>query len=241
MFSFFNKKPITSRLLKVDIHSHLIPSIDDGAKNIEDSIAMIKELKELGYQKLIITPHIMSDTYKNDINTINNGLKLVQDGLEQDNVDITLDVAAEYYLDDGFLDKLQSTEMLAINGKYLLFETSYMSKPIQLEDTIFAISSAGYIPLMAHPERYRYVKNIEEDYFKLRSLGTYFQVNINSFGGYYGKDAQQKAIFLSKSGMIDFLGSDTHNLKQIKSLNKVIKTKEYSKIFNENNILNDYL
>jgi tyrosine-protein phosphatase YwqE len=242
IFSFFrSKKSKDIKSLKVDLHSHLIPSIDDGANDIDESISLIKSLKELGYQKLITTPHIMFDTYKNDANIIKQGLNLINDRLIQENIDIDIDIAAEYYIDDGFLDKLQNDQILSINGKYLLFETSYISKPIQLEDTMFAISSAGYVPLMAHPERYRYIKDFKQEYARFKDLGVMFQVNINSFGGYYGKDAYAKAMFLSKEGMIDFLGSDTHHIKQTQILKKVLSSKEYKEIFKNNQILNDTL
>jgi tyrosine-protein phosphatase YwqE len=242
IFSFFKKKkPQRVKSLKVDLHSHLIPSIDDGAKDIDESISLIKSLNDLGYQKLITTPHIMSDAYKNDANIIKQGLNLIHERLIQENIEISIDVAAEYYLDDGFLDKLKNSEIMSINNKYLLVETSYISKPMQVEDMIFAISSAGYIPLMAHPERYRYIKDMRQEYSRFKELGVMFQVNINSFGGYYGKDAYNKALFLSKEGMIDFLGSDTHHLKQTQMLKNVLQTKEYQDIFKHNNILNDTL
>jgi tyrosine-protein phosphatase YwqE len=242
IFSFFEKKKLLDvKSLKVDLHSHLIPSIDDGAKDIDESISLIKSLYSLGYQKLITTPHIMSDAYKNDTNIINQGLNLINDRLIQENIDIDIDIAAEYYLDDGFFDKLENSQILSINGKYLLFETSYIFKPIQLEDMIFAISSTGYIPLMAHPERYCYIKDMKHEYTRFKDLGVMFQVNINSFGRYYGKDAYAKALFLSKEGMIDFLGSDTHHIKQTQILKKVLHSKEYKEIFKNNQILNDTL
>jgi len=183
IFSFFEKKkPLDIKSLKVDLHSHLIPSIDDGAKDIDESISMIKALHSLGYQKLITTPHIMSDGYKNNAQIIKDGLGIIKDSLLKEDIDIAIDIAAEYYLDDGFLDKLSNSELLTIEGRYLLFETSYISKPIKLEDMIFAISTAEYIPLMAHPERYRYIKDMQE-YHRFKELGIMFQVNINSFGG----------------------------------------------------------
>jgi len=246
IFSFFKKKKLkkedtTFISLKVDIHSHIIPAIDDGAKNIEDSIQLIKGLQDIGYQKIITTPHIMSDAYKNSASNIYEGLELLQQRLKEENVVLDVDVGAEYYLDDGFYDKLKDSKVMSINDKYLLFETSYLTKPIQLEDMIFAISSAGYIPLMAHPERYRYIKDYKSEYMRFKDLGVMFQCNINSFGGYYGVDAKNKVLFLSQNGMIDFLGSDLHHIKQIEFLKKVIQTKEYNDIFVSNDILNNTL
>jgi len=242
IFSWFKKKKAFDIIkLEVDIHSHIIPSIDDGAKDIEESIKLLKELETIGYKKVITTPHIMSDAYKNSASNIYEGLRILQDKMAQEDIGLELDVGAEYYLDDGFYDRLKDEHVMSINQKYLLFETSYMSKPMLLEDMIYAISTAGYIPLMAHPERYRYIKNPIEEYKRFKDLGVMFQVNINSFGGYYGQDAKNKALFLSDAGMIDFLGSDVHHIKQLKMLNDVIYTKEYQKIFTNNNILNSTL
>jgi len=242
IFSWFKKEKAFDIIkLEVDIHSHIIPSIDDGAKDIEESIKLLKELETIGYKKVITTPHIMSDAYKNSATNIYEGLRILQDKMAQEDISLELDVGAEYYLDDGFYDRLKDEHVMSINQKYLLFETSYMSKPMLLEDMIYAISTAGHIPLMAHPERYRYIKNPIEEYKRFKDLGVMFQVNINSFGGYYGQDAKNKALFLSDAGMIDFLGSDVHHIKQLKMLNDVIYTKEYQKIFTNNNILNSTL
>jgi len=242
IFSFFEKKkPLDIKSLKVDLHSHLIPSIDDGAKDIDESISMIKALHSLGYQKLITTPHIMSDGYKNNAQIIKDGLGIIKDSLLKEDIDIAIDIAAEYYLDDGFLDKLSNSELLTIEGRYLLFETSYISKPIKLEDMIFAISTAEYIPLMAHPERYRYIKDPSTEYARFKELGVVFQSNLNSFIGHYGKDAVSKVNFLSDNGMISFLGSDVHHLKQVHTLSKVFLLESYRDVFANNTILNNTL
>jgi tyrosine-protein phosphatase YwqE len=106
---------------------------------------------------------------------------------------------------------------------------------------IFAIGKAGYQPLLAHPERYRYIKNPKKEYGRWKDLGVFFQVNINSFDGHYGKHARELALFLSESGMIDYLGSDVHYRKQVKNLNKIFYLDEYKRIFQKNNIRNNEL
>ena len=102
--------------------------------------------------------------------------------------DIHLDAAAEYYIDEGFDRLLDNDELLRISGKYILLETSYIAKPLNFEEVIFKLLSKGYLPILAHPERYRYIKNLDAEYHTLKKLGILFQVNINSFGGHYGKD-----------------------------------------------------
>ena len=245
MFSFVNKKSVEDLPqplpLLVDLHSHLIPEVDDGSRNIVESLGLISVLKKFGYKKLIITPHVMFDSFKNSIESILDGLLHLQEELLMMDIQIEVEAAAEYYLDEGFIDLLKSKEILPIGKNYLLFETSYTHKPFNLEDIIYEIKLAGYIPLLAHPERYRYIKNKKEEYEILKSLGVMFQVNLNSFNGYYGKVAKENAHFLSEHGMIDFLGSDTHNLKQLKNLATVFESDEYKKIYLHNAIKNNEL
>jgi tyrosine-protein phosphatase YwqE len=154
---------------------------------------------------------------------------------------LQIEAAAEYYLDDGFENLLEKGNMLTIADKYLLFETSYFAKPMQLEEMIFAITSSGYIPLMAHPERYRYIKDPSTEYARFKELGVVFQSNLNSFIGHYGKDAVSKVNFLSDNGMISFLGSDVHHLKQVHTLSKVFLLESYRDVFANNTILNNTL
>ena len=243
MFSFFKKKYVPQRgpVIKVDLHSHLIPGIDDGAQNMEESISLIRGMANLGYKKVITTPHIMVDAYKNTPEIIKQGLSDLRRSIAYEGMKIEIDAAAEYYLDDGFLALLEKGNLMPVNNKYLLFETSYISKPLQLEEMIFEIGAAGYVPLMAHPERYRYIKNPEKEYTRFKELGVMFQVNLNSFGGHYGKSAKALAHFLHKNGMISFLGSDVHHSKQIETLSELFMSEVYSDIFKKNTILNDLL
>ncbi len=240
IFPFFKKKNSTPRL-KVDLHSHLIPGIDDGSQSMEESLRLLKGMEELGYEKVITTPHIMSDAYRNTPEIITNGLIALREAAKEEGLKLEIEAAAEYYLDDGFYDLIQKGDILTINEKYLLFETSYFAKPIQLEEMIFAISSSGYIPLMAHPERYRYIKDPLKEYSRFKELGVMLQINLNSFSGHYGKKAKAFADFLSQEGMIDFLGSDVHHRKQVDTLSKVFSSDEYKEIFKHNTIRNDEL
>jgi len=243
IFSFFKKREEKKRgpQLKVDLHSHLIPGIDDGSKSMKESLLLLKGMEALGYEKVITTPHIMLDAYRNTPQIIRDGLKSLREAATKEGITLEIEAAAEYYLDDGFEELLQKGDVLTIKGKYLLFETSYFAKPLQLEEMIFAISSSGYVPLMAHPERYRYIKDPSKEYGRFKELGVLFQVNLNSFSGHYGKDAKQKVNFLSKEGMIDFLGSDVHHSKQVDTLSDVFLSEAYRDIFTDNTILNDTL
>ena len=237
MFGLFRKKNVP--LLKVDIHSHLIPNIDDGSKSLEESLFLLEGMQNLGYEKVITTPHVMFDSYKNTPNIINSGLRVLQKASKSRGLTIQIEASAEYYLDEGFENIIKNKELLPIANQYILLETSYMSKPMQLEETIFSITSLGYTPILAHPERYRYIKDFSVEYARLKELGVLFQVDLNSLVGYYGKGAKEKSEFLSTNGMIDFLGSDIHNEKQLKLLSKVFSSRAYLSVFDKNNILNN--
>lgn len=243
IFPFFKKreKKRGESLLKIDLHSHLIPSIDDGSQSMEESLTLLKGMEDLGYKKVITTPHIMSDTYKNTPQIINSGLYALRKAATAVGIQIEIEAAAEYYLDDGLSDLLEKGDILSVGGEYLLFETSYFSRPIQMEEMIFEIGTAGYKPLMAHPERCRYIRDPQKEYGRLKELGVMFQVNLNSFGGHYGKSAKNLADFLSKEGMIDFLGSDVHHKKQVETLSEIFISDVYADIFKQNTILNDTL
>ncbi|MEY3090957.1 MAG: hypothetical protein RL113_1273 [Pseudomonadota bacterium] len=244
MFSFLRKKKNESIVkappLKIDLHSHLIPGIDDGAKTLEESLSLLQSMKELGYERVITTPHIMLDSYRNTPEGIRSQLDGLRVAAKEAKIDIEIDAAAEYYLDDGFLDHLHSGNLLSI-GECILIETSYIVKPMQFEEMIFEMSAAGYKPILAHPERYRYIKQMPQEYEAMKEKGIYFQLNLNSLGGYYGKDAKAKAEFLSNAGMVDFVGSDIHSMKQIEALKAVKETPDYHRLFQHNTILNDTL
>ncbi|MDQ7046577.1 MAG: CpsB/CapC family capsule biosynthesis tyrosine phosphatase [Sulfurovum sp.] len=244
IFPFFRKKEKEknqAQHLKVDLHSHLIPGIDDDSQSMKESLILLKGLQDLGYEKVITTPHIMADAYRNTPQIINQGLGVLREAAKEEGISLQIEAAAEYYLDDGLEALLEQGDMLTLGGKYLLFETSYYAKPIQLEDMIFQMTSLGYTPLMAHPERYRYVKDPLKEYSRFKDLGVIFQVNLNSFGGHYGKDAKHKVEFLSQEGMIGFLGSDVHHEKQVETLSGIFDSNVYAEIYKHNKILNDTL
>ncbi len=243
-FSFLKKKEKNTEenpKLRVDIHSHLIPGIDDGAQSMEESLMLLKGLEEVGYEKVITTPHIMSDSYPNSAETIYSGLEHLRVEAQKAGIALQIEAGAEYYLDEFFYDEMKKEHILAIGGKYVLFESSYISKPLQIEEMIFAIGEAGYEPMMAHPERYRYIRNPQKEYRRFKDLGVHFQVNLNSFGGHYGTGAKELAEFLSRNGMIDFLGSDTHHRRQVEMLSRVFMSESYAEIWKHNTIRNDEL
>lgn len=228
-------------MLKVDIHSHLIPGIDDGSKTMEESIALIVKLKTLGYTKLITTPHIMSHRYPNTSETILQGLEALHKELGKKEIDIVIEAASEYYLDEHFLDLLKAKDLLTFGGNFLLFEMSYVNHPLNLFEIVDAIKEAGYKPVLAHPERYLYMGKDFDKYMRLKDMGVYFQLNLNSLAGYYSPEVEEVAYKLIEKGVIDFLGSDTHKMRQALALETVLDSMVMPDIFKKNTILNNLL
>jgi len=239
----FSKKKVFDPLprVKTDIHSHLIPGIDDGSQSMRESLDILKKMSSLGYTKVITTPHVMADTYRNSSKTILDGLSALRRSIVDESIDIKIDAAAEYYFDEELVERLENDDILTIGDKYLLFETSYISKPINFDDVIFQISTKGYIPLLAHPERYRYITSPKKMFTHMKDIGIYFQLDINSLGGHYGKQAFELSKLLIEWGMVDFVGSDIHHKKQVEYLKGVFGGEYYHTIWNNNDIKNDLL
>ncbi len=241
---FGKKEPQTSidySEVITDMHSHLIPGIDDGAQTIEDSIKLIKELHGMGFRKLITTPHIMSDYYKNTPQNINEGLAQVREAVKNEGLDMEINAAAEYYLDEQFMAKIKSPDVLTFGGKYLLFETSYINKPENLNGAIFAIQSLGLKAVMAHPERYPYFYEDFDEYKKLHDRGVYLQINTNSLTGYYSPAARMIAMKMIDQNLVDFIGTDCHHLRHIESLKNCQREKYLKKIVTYDRLQNKYL
>lgn len=234
LFSFFKKKKEDDvtydsikdfSSVKTEIHSHLIPGIDDGSKSMEETITLIKEIKDLGFKKIVTTPHIMSDFFRNTPEIILNGLADVRKALKENNIDIEIEAAAEYYLDDFFLKKLEDGNLLTFGDKYLLFEISYINPPDNLTSVIFKALTLGYKPVLAHPERYEYWFQNMEMYDTLHDAGALFQLNTISLTGYYGHIPRKIAQRLIDKNYIDFIGSDMHGDRHLQALKRSLNEK----------------
>lgn len=222
MFSIFKKKKAPQHSfasLKVDMHSHLIPGIDDGAKTMEDTLELLQGLQRLGYQKVITTPHIYYELYPNSSAIILEGLAKVQQAAKAANLEIEVDAAAEYFMDEHFESLLEQEDLLTIGDtQMVLVEMSFLGEAPKLHDYLFRLQTKGYTPLLAHPERYTFYKNDLSKYEDLKNRGCLFQLNLLSLQGHYGKGVQQLAQKMLKAEMIDFLGTDLHNEHHLESL-----------------------
>jgi len=227
LFSRFKKNkrlttPVDLSLVEVDMHSHFIPGIDDGAKTIEDSVEMISGMSELGYRKVITTPHIMSDYYKNTPEIILGGMENVKRALQKADVTIAMEAASEYYLDFDFERKLTEEKLLTFGKNYLLFEISYMNPPDNLFHVIFKMQTMGYKPILAHPERYNFWHTDFQKYEDFVDKGILLQMNINSLSGYYSMGTKSIAEKLIEKKMISFIGTDCHHSGHIKLMKDVV-------------------
>lgn len=197
-----------------DWHSHILPSVDDGFKEMSDSLKALELMENLGVRNLWLTPHVMEDTPNPtlDLRKRFEELRLEYSG------NIKLHLASENMLDTLFEERLEANDFLPLGegGTHLLVETSYYNPPMNMTGLLEHVKQKGYFPVLAHPERYQYMD--EKDYKRLKELGVLFQANYFSLVGGYGKTAQKKLEWLLKQNMIDLLGSDLHRYKVLHRL-----------------------
>jgi protein-tyrosine phosphatase len=207
--------PIDFSQIAVDMHSHLIPGIDDGSKSMNDTLVMLEKFEKLGYKKIITTPHIYSDYYKNTQEIILKGLKDVQKAARNHGLSIEIEAAAEYYCDEHFLELIERKELLTIGGKYVLMEFPFLSEMTNWKQFVFAVSSTGYTPIIAHFERYFYWHKDQSIIQEMKELGAKIQLNINSLTGHYGSEVKQQAELLIRKELVDFVSSDCHRIQHL--------------------------
>jgi protein-tyrosine phosphatase len=196
------------------MHSHLLPGLDDGVSTFEDAGQIILAFQRLGYKRLITTPHIMSDAYRNTAAGIHAKLAELQDYLGSKEIHMPVSAAAEYYLDENLVRMVETGQpLLTFGEKYLLFETNFITEPFNLKEFIFLATTRGYKLILAHPERYHYLQNNLEKVQDLLDRGVLMQMNISSLTGYYSRPVQQMAFRLIDHGMIHWLASDCHHLQ----------------------------
>tara|TARA_B100002052_G_C15831109_1_gene575398 strand:+ start:181 stop:915 length:735 start_codon:yes stop_codon:yes gene_type:complete len=232
IFKIFKSKPKLSELIPegfVDIHSHILPSIDDGAKNINESIKLIDAMKKLGFSKLIATPHIYPGLYDNNVNTIKNSYDDITSVIKSK---IEIDYGAEYFLDASIIEDDKINNLITIKDKFILIEFNFISLYPGVFEILFELQTIGYNIIIAHPERYLYLSKDNKKLNKLKQIGCQFQINLLSITGYYGKEVLDFSKKLIKNNMINFCGSDIHNLSHIKYFDKKVKINvdEISKI-----------
>ncbi len=243
MFSFFRKKTtpeshIGPKELLCDMHSHLLPGIDDGAKTMDDSIRLIRGMYDLGYRHLITTPHIFKEYYPNTTAIIQEKLSLVRETLKNEGMDITIEAAAEYYLDEHFEALLANDDLLTFGNRHILIEMSFFAPYPRLHETIFQLRTKGYRPIMAHPERYTYYASQFDQYEQIKNYGCALQINWLSLSGYYGKIVKDIAKKLLEQQWVDFVGTDLHHEQHLQGLGKLFASDEWQQLLSKQALQN---
>lgn len=230
MFSFlksFRNSSLDFSVLQTDMHSHLIPGIDDGAKTLEKSLSYIREMQTLGFKKIITTPHIMGDHYPNTAEVILAGLNDIRNALVKENNPIEVNAAAEYYVDEFFIDLLDNNvPLLTLSNNKVLIEFSTFAPPSNAFEIIFRLIAMGYQPILAHPERYVYYVDNFNIFHEFVNKGCSFQVNILSLIGHYGELQKKIGHRLLSNKLVSYLGTDLHNGGHAKLLSKSLKDKK---------------
>jgi len=243
-FSFFKKQTVVPDLsfIGVDMHSHLIPGIDDGLKTVEETVAYVKELQALGYKKLICTPHILSGVHDNTPETITAAYEIAKKALADEGVSVVLEFAAEYMIDEYFEKHIKSSDkLLTFGDNNILIEMSYLAMPYNLYEVIFELQMRGYNPILAHPERYSFFHGNFEKYEELRDRGIPFQLNMLSLSGYYGKEIKKISEKLINKKMVEFIGTDMHHTNHLNATKAFVATKEFYDLVKDIPLMNKSL
>lgn len=245
MFGLFKKnkvKPIGDidfASIAVDMHSHVLPSIDDGAKTTDDSIVLIKHLLGLGITKIVATPHIMNDYYRNTPQSIHKALSTLKEALAQQQIQVEIEAAAEYFFEEGFMELIEKDELLTFGNKHVLFEFSFVSPPPVYIPYLQKLKDKGYQPILAHPERYPYFT--PDQYKNLKGWGIWFQLNTISLTGYYGPATRKTAEMLVDNNMIDLISSDMHHTRHADALQRSLQMPYLQKLLAGNTLKNNTL
>lgn len=243
---FFKKKitvadnPLSA--LKADMHSHLIPGIDDGSPDLETSLQLIRGLASLGYKKLITTPHVLWDMYKNTPQEIQSGLAILQAAVKEHAIDVEIQAAAEYFLDDHVAELVNRKQpLLSFGENMVLIEFSMAHPTMGIKEILFEMTMQGYQPVVAHPERYFYLQHNKDFYDELKNANCLFQLNLLSLGSYYGRSANELAHYLIKKGYYDLVGTDLHHSRHLEALHDPRLLTDLKKLLDSGRILNNQL
>lgn len=228
MFSFFKRSkvptgpvPESYAFLSTDMHSHILPGIDDGAPDVETAVELVRGLAGLGYKKLIASPHVFGDFYPNTNATIEASLRNLREALVLAGIRVEVDAVAEYYLDNYFLDSVLPHGLRHFSNKEVVVEVSIAGWPRNFDDLIFSVQAEGYIPILAHPERYEYESSLKP-FEALREKGVLMQLNLLSAMGYYGKGVQEMAMKMMDARLYKYCGTDLHHPRHLRNTGRIL-------------------
>jgi len=236
------RQPFDFSLLNADMHSHLLPGIDDGAEDMKDSLELIKGMRKLGYKKLITTPHVLWDMYKNTHEVILQKLAQVKEAVKNEGIDVEIHAAAEYFLDEHVEELLRNKEpLLTIKDNMVLTEFSMAFPSMNVKEMLFEMEMQGYQPIIAHPERYTYLERNKDFYRELKDIGCLFQLNILSLGGHYGRSVTELSHYLLKNNYYSLLGTDLHHSGHLDGLHEIEIPDAVRKLLDSGQLINPRL
>ncbi len=244
MFGLFRKKQDNVKLFyHTDVHCHIMPGVDHGAKTVEDSLALISREMEMGISRIFLTSHVTANTFENTPETLAAGFERLKTAVEAEHIDIDLCYSAEYRMDDYWMRQRDEGKLIPLPGNHILLENSFQQELMMLDDLMFDIQLKGFLPILAHPERYHYYGYRHDRLRTLHNAGAKFQVNLLSLSGYFGSGARGLAEWIINNGFCDFLGSDMHNLEHADVIAEYLRSKDWRKISKkiEGQLLNDEL
>lgn len=244
MFNIFHRKKENSQLFySTDVHCHILPGVDHGSQNVEQSIEMLRAERDMGITRVILTSHVTAETFENTPDTLRPAFEILKQAVAQteDISHMQLYLSAEYRMDEFWDKQYTLGNQIAMPGNYILMENSFHQELLGLDELLFDLKVKGYKPILAHPERYIYYAQRKQRLEQLHNTGTKFQVNLLSLAGYFGQHCRETALWLVKHGMVDMLGSDMHGMEHVKVIQDYINSKEWRKLVPQiqGHIIND--
>lgn len=245
MFNFFhsNSNHLPELFWHTDVHSHICPGIDDGARSPEMSIQLVRGMEELGFTHMIATPHVTDGSFPNTPLTIAESYLSLCEQCKKEGLRMQFSCSAEYRIDDLLFDMLRDKSIRPLPGGYILVENSWFQEPFNLEGLFFDLRNEHSLkPVMAHPERYRYYQRHRDRLEYLHNKGAFMQINILSLAGHYGKAEKNTAEWLLANNLVSFIGSDIHRTAHLEAIRNYFCSKDYRKLEAKSHlILNDTL
>ena len=244
MFNIFHRKKENSQLFySTDVHCHILPGVDHGSQDVEQSIEMLRAERDMGITRVILTSHVTAETFENTPDTLRPAFEILKQAVAEteDISHMKLYLSAEYRMDEFWDKQYTLGNQIAMPGNYILMENSFHQELLGLDELLFDLKVKGYKPILAHPERYIYYAQRKQRLEQLHNTGTKFQVNLLSLAGYFGQHCRETALWLVKHGMVDMLGSDMHGMEHVKVIQDYINSKEWRKLVPQiqGHIIND--
>lgn len=229
LFDFFHKPRQQQKLpFATDMHSHIVPGVDDGSPDVETSLSLLSSMNEWGLKRIFASPHSTQDKFENTPQSLAAPFGQLMEGANS--MPVELDYHLEYRIDEFFLDQLEADNIRPLPGNFLLIENGFSHEPWGIESLVYDLLNRGYNPVLAHPERYHYYSGKNSRRLKeLHDMGLYFQINLLSLAGYYGKFERKAALDMLEHNMVQFVGTDLHRASHVESINRYLCSRNFEK------------